>query len=98
ADGAPRCASCCIDTGPYCRTVINARQPLLVPDALEHEQWRSNPLTELGLISYLGVPISWPEGKRRDEHIESAVSGYIGANVAMVGEVLSAGNDPPRMD
>jgi PAS domain S-box-containing protein len=70
----------CIDTGPYCRTVINARQPLLVPDALEHEQWRSNPLTELGLISYLGVPISWPDGQifgticvrdnKRNEHSE----------------------------
>jgi PAS domain S-box-containing protein len=60
--------------------VINARQPLLVPDALEHEQWRSNPLTELGLISYLGVPISWPDGQifgticvrdnKRNEHSE----------------------------
>ena len=52
----------CIDTDLICRTVINTRQPLPVPDALEHERWRSNPLTELGLISYLGVPISWPDG------------------------------------
>ena len=64
----------CIDTGPYCRTVINTRQPLLVPDALEHERWRSNPLTELGLISYLGVPISWPDGRKSLERFAFATT------------------------
>ena len=53
---------------------------MLLPHLLEHEQWRSNPLTELGLISYLGVPISWPDGQifgticvrdsKRNEHSE----------------------------
>src|SRR6478609_7515107 len=38
-------------------------QPLLVPDALENEAWKANPHVRLGMISYLGVPISWPDGR-----------------------------------
>jgi PAS domain S-box-containing protein len=38
-------------------------QPLLVPDALENEAWKANPHVKLGMISYLGVPISWPDGR-----------------------------------
>jgi len=37
-------------------------QPLLVPDALENEAWKVNPHVRLGMISYLGVPIAWPDG------------------------------------
>src|SRR5246127_1116273 len=51
-----------LDTGLYCETVMKTRQPLLVPDALRDEQWQSNPDIELGMISYLGVPIVWPDG------------------------------------
>jgi PAS domain S-box-containing protein len=51
-----------LDTGLYCETVMKSRQPLLVPDALQEEQWRSNPDIKLGMISYLGVPIIWPDG------------------------------------
>ncbi len=42
---------------------MNTRRPLLVPDALQDEDWKSNPDIKLGMISYLGVPISWPDGK-----------------------------------
>jgi PAS domain S-box-containing protein len=52
-----------LNTGLYCETVMNTRQPLLVPDALRDEKWRSNPDIKLGMISYLGVPISWPDGE-----------------------------------
>jgi PAS domain S-box-containing protein len=41
---------------------MKSRQPLLVPDALRDEQWQSNPDIKLGMISYLGVPIVWPDG------------------------------------
>ena len=51
-----------LNTGLYCETVMNTRQPLLVPDALQDEAWKSNPDIKLGMISYLGVPISWPDG------------------------------------
>ena len=52
-----------LNTGLYCETVMNTRQPLLVPDTLRDEKWKSNPDIKLGMISYLGVPISWPDGE-----------------------------------
>jgi PAS domain S-box-containing protein len=53
----------CLNTGLYCETVIKTRRPLLVPDALADEDWKSNPDIKLGMISYLGFPISWPDGE-----------------------------------
>ena len=53
----------CLNTGLYCETVMNTRRPLIVPDALQDEAWKSNPDIKLGMISYLGVPISWPDGE-----------------------------------
>ncbi|MEA2884082.1 MAG: hypothetical protein QOH32_3338 [Bradyrhizobium sp.] len=61
-EGNP-CAPGALDTGPYCETVMKTGQPLLVPDALENEAWRANPHVRLGMISYLGVPIGWPDGR-----------------------------------
>jgi len=52
-----------LNTGLYCETVMKTRQPLLVSDALRDEAWKSNPDVKLGMISYLGVPISWPDGE-----------------------------------
>jgi GAF domain-containing protein len=52
-----------LNTGLYCETVMKTRQPLLVPDALRAEAWKSNPDIKLGMISYLGVPICWPDGE-----------------------------------
>ena len=52
-----------LNTGLYCEAVMKTRQPLLVPDALRDEQWQSNPDIKLGMISYLGVPIVWPDGE-----------------------------------
>lgn len=51
-----------LNTGLYCETVMKTRRPLLVPDALEDEEWKSNPDIKLGMTSYLGFPISWPNG------------------------------------
>ena len=45
-----------LNTGLYCETVMKTRQPLLVPDALRDEAWKSNPDVKLGMISYLGDP------------------------------------------
>ena len=53
----------CLNTGLYCETVMNTRRPLIVPDALQDEAWKSNPDIKLGMISYLGVPVSWPDGE-----------------------------------
>jgi PAS domain S-box-containing protein len=62
SEGNP-CEPGALDTGPYCETVMKTGQPLLVPDALENEAWKANPHIRLGMISYLGVPISWPDGR-----------------------------------
>ena len=52
-----------LNTGLYCETVMRTRESLLVPDALADEAWRSNPDVPLGMISYLGFPILWPDGE-----------------------------------
>src|ERR1700745_1383908 len=57
------CEPGALDTGPYCETVMKTGQPLLVPNALENEAWKANPHVRLGMISYLGLPISWPNGR-----------------------------------
>jgi GAF domain len=55
------CGPGALDTGPYCETVMKTGQPLLVPDARENEAWKANPHVRLGMISYLGFPIAWPD-------------------------------------
>jgi PAS domain S-box-containing protein len=52
-----------LNTGLYCETVMKTRQSLLVPDALRDETWKSNPDIKLGMISYLGFPVTWPDGQ-----------------------------------
>ena len=52
-----------LDTGFCCETVMKTRQSLLVPDAREDERWKLCPDSDLGLNSYLGVPIAWPDGE-----------------------------------
>src|SRR5215469_4076160 len=52
-----------LNTGLYCETVMRTRQPLLVPDALADEEWKSNPDVRLGMISYPAFPVAWPDGQ-----------------------------------
>ena len=52
-----------LNTGLYCETVMKTRLPLLVPDAVRDEEWKSNPDIKLGMISYLGFPVTWPDGQ-----------------------------------
>jgi GAF domain-containing protein len=52
-----------LNGGTYCETVMETHQLLLVPDALQDDGWKSNPDIALGMISYLGLPISWPDGE-----------------------------------
>jgi signal transduction histidine kinase len=41
---------------------MKTRQLLLVPDALADQKWNANPDIKLGMISYMGVPVAWPNG------------------------------------
>ncbi len=50
-----------LQTGLYCETVMQQRDQLQVPNALEDPEWDHNPDIELGMICYLGVPICWPD-------------------------------------
>ena len=51
-----------LNTGLYCETVMKTRKLLLVPDALVDEDWNANPDIKLGMISYMGLPVAWPNG------------------------------------
>jgi PAS domain S-box-containing protein len=52
----------CLNTGMYCDAVLKTRQLLLVPDALSDQEWNTNPDIKVGMISYMGVPVAWPNG------------------------------------
>jgi signal transduction histidine kinase len=52
-----------LNTGLYCETVMATRGLLHVPNALEDEHWRCNPDVALNMISYLGVPLLWPDNE-----------------------------------
>lgn len=52
-----------LNTGLYCETVMDTQQPLIVPDAFADPLWDKNPDIELNMISYLGVPLMWPNGE-----------------------------------
>ncbi|MFC1836662.1 histidine kinase dimerization/phosphoacceptor domain -containing protein [Thermodesulfobacteriota bacterium] len=51
-----------LNTGLYCEDVMRRSDRLLVPNALQDPKWDHNPDIELGMISYLGYPLSWPDG------------------------------------
>ncbi len=52
-----------LDTGLYCETVMSTQRELLVPNALTDPLWDHNPDIALGMISYCGLPLSWPDGR-----------------------------------
>ena len=51
-----------LNTGLYCEEVMRSKDKLCVPDALADPKWDHNPDIELGMISYLGYPLLWPDG------------------------------------
>jgi PAS domain S-box-containing protein len=51
-----------LNTGLYCETVMKTRALLRVPNALADEEWKTNPDIKLGMISYMGFPVAWPNG------------------------------------
>jgi nitrogen-specific signal transduction histidine kinase/ActR/RegA family two-component response regulator len=51
-----------LDTGLYCETVMATRAQLMVPNALHDDAWKNNPDIALGMVSYFGIPLIWPDG------------------------------------
>jgi GAF domain-containing protein len=52
-----------MDIGTLCETVIKKREPLLVANALEDDEWKLAPEIKVGMVSYLGFPVVWPDGR-----------------------------------
>ncbi|AHC14883.1 histidine kinase dimerization/phosphoacceptor domain -containing protein [Salinispira pacifica] len=48
--------------GLYCETAIGRDEMLEIPDALKNIPWKDNPDMKLGMMSYLGYPLKWPDG------------------------------------
>ncbi|MDY0202314.1 MAG: GAF domain-containing sensor histidine kinase [Bacteroidales bacterium] len=50
--------------GFYCETVIGTQNTLIVPNATKNELWnKNNPDVDIDMISYMGVPLNWPDGE-----------------------------------
>jgi c-di-GMP phosphodiesterase len=49
--------------GLYCETVLMKKEKLLVPNALTDAHWKNNPDIKLGMVSYFGYPLQWPDKK-----------------------------------
>ena len=49
----------------FCKHVVQTGEPLIVPDAREHAELKSNSaVTELGVIAYAGMPLLSVDGQR----------------------------------
>ena len=49
--------------GLYCETVIKPQNKLSIPNAKKDKNWDKNPDIKLGMISYLGFPINFPDNQ-----------------------------------
>ena len=52
-----------MDIGTFCETVIKNNEPVLVVNALEEDEWKLAPEIQVGMVSYLGFPVVWPDGR-----------------------------------
>jgi c-di-GMP phosphodiesterase len=65
SEGNPykKSASDSLGHGLYCETVIGRNQPLVIENALKNEIWKDNPDVKINMISYIGLPLKWPDGE-----------------------------------
>ncbi len=50
--------------GWYCENVAGSSKPLILPNALASDAWKeNNPSLPFDMISYMGIPIQWPDGE-----------------------------------
>ena len=50
--------------GWYCENVAGTRNQLLLPNALTSDEWKDdNPSVPFNMVSYMGMPILWPDGE-----------------------------------
>jgi len=49
--------------GWYCENVAGSRNEQVIPNALKIPEWENNPSVPFNIISYMGMPILWPDGE-----------------------------------
>jgi diguanylate cyclase (GGDEF)-like protein len=52
-----------LGNGLYCESVIVQQTELHVENALEDPKWCTNPALAVGMMSYYGLPLNWPDGE-----------------------------------
>ena len=50
-------------SGMYCETVLKRGEALTVPNALADAAWEPKPGVKRKMISYMGMPLLWPDGE-----------------------------------
>jgi signal transduction histidine kinase/CheY-like chemotaxis protein len=92
-------------TGLYCEHVIATRDRLHVANALTDPNWDHNPDLRLGMISYLGYPLLWPDGvpfgtlcilDRAENHYSEAIDKQLGLARRIIESNLSLINETAR--
>jgi len=48
--------------GVYCAAAAATKKRLQVSDARNDPQWKESPTAKVGIFSYLGYPLLWPDG------------------------------------
>lgn len=92
-------------TGLYCEHVIATRDRLHVANALIDPNWDHNPDLRLGMISYLGYPLLWPDGvpfgtlcilDRAENHYSEAIDKQLGLARRIIESNLSLIHETAR--
>lgn len=92
-------------TGLYCEHVIATRDRLHVANALTDPNWDHNPDLRLGMISYLGYPLLWPDGvpfgtlcilDRAENHYSEAIDKQLGLARRIIESNLSLIHETAR--
>ena len=52
-----------LGAGWYCESVAAQRKEMIIENAHKLENWKDNPSLPFSIISYMGVPIFWPDGE-----------------------------------
>lgn len=53
-----------LGAGWYCENVVGQKDELVLPNAYKDEKWKKdNPSLPFNMISYMGIPIVWPDGE-----------------------------------
>ncbi|MBU0548958.1 MAG: PAS domain S-box protein, partial [Candidatus Omnitrophica bacterium] len=52
-----------LDTGLYCESIIAQHTLLIITNARKDPRWAQSPDVSLGMVSFFGLPLMWPDGE-----------------------------------